>query len=123
MTDSDTSPHPLDPISEPLPIVQVVPKPSRSAWTRIAWAFAALTGLLAVLALGLVAHDSYQAAKDSRDASQCRATYAAQVSVAEAKALASLAVEDLASQFKDRVLAFEKAADRYADNVDDCHLP
>lgn len=107
----------------PLPIVQVVPKKQLNAWTRIAQAFAGLASVLAVLGLGIIAHEALQTAKDSRDTGQCRALYQAAAYVAESRALASLAIDDLAAQFKDRVLAFEDAADRYQKNVDDCDIP
>ena len=121
VTDETHEEDPFD--SGPLPIVQVVPKKPPNAWTRTAQAFAGLATVLAVLALGIIAHEALGTAKDSRDAGQCRAAYQAAAYVAESRALAALAIEDLAPQFKDRVLTFEDAADRYQRNVDDCQPP
>jgi hypothetical protein len=118
VTDETHEEDPFD--TGPLPIVQVVPQ---NAWTRIGVAFAALALVLAILVLGVIAHESLQTAKSNRNAGQCRAKYQAAAYVAESRALASLAIDSLADQFKDRVLAFEDAADRYQKNVDDCHPP
>ena len=112
---------PESPTTGEIDVVKVRREPTLS--TKIARLFFSLAVMIAAAGIVFYAHDAYKTAQDNRNQGRCRAAYAAAVQVAEAKALTSLAIDSLSDQFSARVLAYEKAADAYRHNIDDCQLP